>query len=361
MAAVPAAPAAPTVLAGDSEVTVSWTAPDDGGSAITDYDVQYRFAPAGSPVDITFVGVSTEVREGHLQNNTDHQFRVRAENAIGEGAWSPWSAIVRPAAGFGALPEIALLDSQLIVDGGQRVHLRATDTNPTPSTMYEWTADGGVVEDAESLAASWVAPGTMSVAQHIQITLTARNAAGSITKSLYATVRTGIYDGIPVLRGHWLLRFVDHDYAVWSGDGDFLYRDRNYHGAGQFMRLSAAEASVDQVGQRISVQLAAGNDQIRQMFLADRAVYVVEIEWIASVDGGITYYPTGLRFRGRTNNPVYREEVYTVELEPTLSDQHRQRPRRWSDEDQRERYPDDLGLSYVSDLVDGTKRGRWPP
>ena len=38
----PDKPAKPTLTPGDEELSVSWSAPDDNGSAITDYDVQYK-------------------------------------------------------------------------------------------------------------------------------------------------------------------------------------------------------------------------------------------------------------------------------------------------------------------------------
>ena len=38
----PAKPAKPTVTRGNQSVTVSWTAPADGGASISDYDVNYR-------------------------------------------------------------------------------------------------------------------------------------------------------------------------------------------------------------------------------------------------------------------------------------------------------------------------------
>jgi hypothetical protein len=42
-------------VAGDGQVALSWTAPLDGGSAITDYIVQYRIVSGGGGDTMIFV------------------------------------------------------------------------------------------------------------------------------------------------------------------------------------------------------------------------------------------------------------------------------------------------------------------
>ena len=95
---VPGAPSAPTGTAGNAQVVVTWTAPNNNGAAITDYDLQHRTFPAGSPQDVT-VGNVTQATVTPLTNGTSYQFRVRAQNSAGESAWSPWSAAVTPQSG----------------------------------------------------------------------------------------------------------------------------------------------------------------------------------------------------------------------------------------------------------------------
>ena len=87
---VPDAPAAPTLTPGDGQIAVSWDAPDDGGAAITDYDVRIR--TSGSWTDHTHVGTGTTATISGLSNGTSYEVQVRAENAEGEGDWSPSSS-----------------------------------------------------------------------------------------------------------------------------------------------------------------------------------------------------------------------------------------------------------------------------
>ena len=73
-----------------SQLTVTWTAPNDAGSAITGYDVEY--STDGSNWSSTNVTVTLSTRTATitgLSANTAYRVRVRAENARGKGGWSP--------------------------------------------------------------------------------------------------------------------------------------------------------------------------------------------------------------------------------------------------------------------------------
>ncbi len=87
----PGAPEAPALTAGDGQLGVSWTAPaDTGGSAITDYDVQYRSGTSGVWIDHAHTGTALTATLTGLTNGQSYQVRVRAENAQGESpSWSP--------------------------------------------------------------------------------------------------------------------------------------------------------------------------------------------------------------------------------------------------------------------------------
>ena len=100
VAGAPAAPGAPTLDSGNASLAVSWTAPADHGSAITDYDVQYRACTDtvrtcpdaddtwGAWTTVSHTGTAVFAAITGLTNGTAHQVRVRAVNARGNGAWS---------------------------------------------------------------------------------------------------------------------------------------------------------------------------------------------------------------------------------------------------------------------------------
>ena len=87
----PLAPAAPTVRGTDLEtLSVRWGAPSNAGRpAIGGYDLRYREGTSGSwtdgPQDVT--GTSAQIMG--LVENTAYEAQVRAQNADGDGPWSP--------------------------------------------------------------------------------------------------------------------------------------------------------------------------------------------------------------------------------------------------------------------------------
>ena len=84
----PSQPGAPEVRStGPTGLAVSWSAPDNQGPEITDYDVRYREA-GGEFQDAEFVGADTSITLNNLKPGTSYEAQVRAVNA--EGA-SPWS------------------------------------------------------------------------------------------------------------------------------------------------------------------------------------------------------------------------------------------------------------------------------
>jgi hypothetical protein len=107
--APPTAPSAPTgvtAVAGNADVRLSWSAPDDGGSPVTSYTVA-RYVGAVLQARHTFASSATSHLLKGLTNGVTYTFTVAAANAVGSG---PPSAPSPPAT--------PLVPSLLIVNGG---------------------------------------------------------------------------------------------------------------------------------------------------------------------------------------------------------------------------------------------------
>ena len=80
---------APTVSTSTPySLTVEWTEPENTGTAITDYDVQYREVGSGSFTDAQHEGTGLRATLTGLSPDTVYEVQVRATNATGTGAWS---------------------------------------------------------------------------------------------------------------------------------------------------------------------------------------------------------------------------------------------------------------------------------
>ncbi len=87
----PGQPAAPTVSAASvSSLSVNWSAPDNAGPAITDYDYRHRTtSPEGTWTEVTGTTITTlSATLTGLAENTSYDVQVRATNAEGTGSWS---------------------------------------------------------------------------------------------------------------------------------------------------------------------------------------------------------------------------------------------------------------------------------
>ena len=98
----PTAPSAPsnvTAIAGNGSATVSWTAPDNGGSLITSYTVTpYVGSTAGTPVTVANQTPNASTTITGLTSGTTYTFTVSATNSVGTSAASTPSNGVTPQA-----------------------------------------------------------------------------------------------------------------------------------------------------------------------------------------------------------------------------------------------------------------------
>jgi len=88
----PSAPTSVSATAGDTQATVSWTAPESGGSAITGYTV------TSNPGSFTCTTATTSCVVTGLTNGTSYTFTVTATNSVGTSTASGSSSSIAVAA-----------------------------------------------------------------------------------------------------------------------------------------------------------------------------------------------------------------------------------------------------------------------
>ena len=163
-AGVPVASAAPTLTVRHQSLAVSWTAPANNGSAITDYDVQYSSDSGSTWTEWNAGNTSTDTNTTitGLTNATTYQVQVRAANTHGDGPWSPPASATpaNTAPGKPAAPSASL-----------NTNVSVTWTAPTYTggaaiTDYDlrWSSDNGTTWTEETDAESTLLSRNVSVA-----------------------------------------------------------------------------------------------------------------------------------------------------------------------------------------------------
>ncbi|WP_433372608.1 putative Ig domain-containing protein [Streptosporangium sp. CA-115845] len=184
-AASPAAPAAPVATAGVSSATVTWTAPNNNGSAITGYLVTpYKNGVAQTPVAYD-ASTTTRTLSG-LTTGVPYTFTVTATNTFGTGSASPASNAVTPY----AVPGKPVITSVTAGTSSANLSWTAPATNGSDITGYIVTPYiGGVAQSPQTFnsnATSQVVTGLTPGASYT-FTVTAVNAAGSGLPSTSST------------------------------------------------------------------------------------------------------------------------------------------------------------------------------
>ena len=157
----PASPAMPRLEPGSGyrQLKVSWDAPDDGGSAITDYDVRYKLTTDSSwtLLDDTMPSAETTATIMNLMNGMQYEVQVRAENMNGSGEWSlSTTATAMGAPASPAMPRLKAGDRKLTVswdtpdDGGSEI--MDYDVRYKLTTDSSWTLLDDTMPSTETTA-----------------------------------------------------------------------------------------------------------------------------------------------------------------------------------------------------------------
>jgi fibronectin type 3 domain-containing protein len=131
-----------TAVGTSEQVSLKWSAPSNGGSAITGYNI-YRGWSSGYETLVTTVGPVTSYTNGWLTNGVTYYFRVAAVNAVGTGAMG---------AEVFATPHVSTTGVPGTVTG-----LSATATGSSGVIKLTWSApsNGGSAITGYNIYRSW--------------------------------------------------------------------------------------------------------------------------------------------------------------------------------------------------------------
>jgi len=179
---VPAAPTALTGTAGAEQVSLSWTAPFDNGSSITDYKYNIN---GGTYISTGSLDPSTNVT--NLTNGTSYTFKVLAVNAVGDGPDSN-SVSLTPAAVPGAPTNL----TGTVEEEQVQLSWTAPFDNGSSITGYKYNINGGTYISTGSLDPSTNVP-NLTIGTSYTFKVLAVNAVGDGPESSPLTLTTKLF------------------------------------------------------------------------------------------------------------------------------------------------------------------------
>ncbi len=218
---VPDVPAAPTVAAANGQVTVSFVAPFDGGSAITGYGAACVSANGGTPG--TAPGAASPIVVSGLSNGKSYTCTVTATNANGTSVPSAPSAAVIPSTVPNAPAKANVGAGNAVVT----VSFTAPFNGGSPITSYTATctsSDGGKTASKSGPGSPLKVTGVTNDKTY-RCTVLARNANGASHSSAASAGATPV-DPVSILSR------VHHGFRLFAGDGGvFAFGDAKSYGS----------------------------------------------------------------------------------------------------------------------------------
>jgi len=185
----PSAPTALVVTPGNGLLSVTWSAPANGGAVITDYTIQYSTNSGSSWTTFSDgLSPSTLVTIGSLTNGTGYLVRVAAVNAAGTGTWAVTGSATTPR----TVPSAPILRVVTRLDSSLSIAFTAGADGGSTITSYQSSIDGGATWQTVSGLTSPLVLNDLTNGTTYTVTMRAVNIAGTGTAavSVRGTPRT---------------------------------------------------------------------------------------------------------------------------------------------------------------------------
>jgi len=138
-ATTPNAPTTITCTTGDMRIDLSWNIPNNGGSEITYYNIQYS---SNNGTNWTDISSNTNYKSiTGLTNGTPYIFRIATHNIIGTSSYSSNTSEHIP---FNNIEPPYITNSE-IGNNSASIFFTQSNTSGYPITKYKYTLDNGVL------------------------------------------------------------------------------------------------------------------------------------------------------------------------------------------------------------------------
>lgn len=150
--------------------------------------------------------------------------------------------------------------------------------------------------------------------------------------------------------------FASGTVRMWSGIGDLSWDSQTWIGAGNLVQVSNIEETSEIKASGIVVTFNGIPADLLSLVLTDVRQGALGRIYLGFLSSGSVVATPWLIFEGRIDTPVINEEAETCSIaityESRLIDLSRPRTARYTDQDQKREFPDDLGMEFILALQD---------
>ena len=168
------------------------------------------------------------------------------------------------------------------------------------------------------------------------------------------TYPSGFDDASMVLFYGVELEFDSGTVRLWNGTHDAVIEGETYTGTGSLLSISEVEETGEIAARGVSMSLSGLDNNFIYTALAENYQNRNARILFGTIENST--YTAYTLFRGRMDVMTISEgadsATITITAENALIDLERPRISRYTSEDQKTKYPNDLGLDYVADLQD---------
>ena len=169
---------------GNAELTVTWDAPNDGGSAITGYTVQWKSGIEGYSTSRQAIVTTTSHTIPTLNNGTTYTVRVKATNAFGDSDWTEITGTPVSGPGVASVTVDQASITQTLADVTVTV---ANLQNASHQVYLRYRVEGG----------SWPSAANQSTATSgTAVTFTLTGLTGNTEYDVAASLDSGFASGV---------------------------------------------------------------------------------------------------------------------------------------------------------------------
>jgi len=148
--------------------------------------------------------------------------------------------------------------------------------------------------------------------------------------------------------------FDSGDLNLWTGIGEITWNGDTYSGSGNILEVSTVTETQDLKAEGVQFNLTGVSSSILNFALTEDYQNRDVSIWFAMIANGAIKAEPFLLFRGKMDVMTIDEQgdlsTIILNAESNLVDLERPNERRYTDEDQQERYPGDIGLEFVASL-----------